>query len=232
MLGKPKLTTRDERLDQVCGELLRAVKVSEEEIAATGSSADLYEGLRLRIADIGGRTGRRMSIYERWSGFYAALAASPRFLALTAAAVILLVLAASVFVLLPGPSPTQQIAQPGADPVTQPVAPTSPTKNALEAERRDDAGSVEPASDQPRRISHRRQRVESRSTEVATDFLPLTFVDDSRAQESGHVVRVKVPRSALIAFGVPMNMERAGELITADVVIGNDGLARAIRFVQ
>jgi len=45
-------------------------------------------------------------------------------------------------------------------------------------------------------------------------------------------VRVQVLRSALIAFGVPMNMERAGELITADVVVGEDGLARAIRFVQ
>jgi hypothetical protein len=60
----------------------------------------------------------------------------------------------------------------------------------------------------------------------------LTFDDEASAQQTGHIVRMKVPRSALIAFGVPMNMERAGELITADVMIGDDGLARAIRFVQ
>jgi hypothetical protein len=29
-----------------------------------------------------------------------------------------------------------------------------------------------------------------------------------------------------------MNMERAHERIMADVVVGNDGLARAIRFVR
>jgi len=39
MLGKPKLTTRDERLDDVCAELLLAVKVSEDEIAATSVRA-------------------------------------------------------------------------------------------------------------------------------------------------------------------------------------------------
>ena len=228
MLGKPKLTTQDERLDQVRGELLRAIKVSEDEIAATASSRDLYEGLRLRIAEIGARTGRRRPVSQRWSGFYASVLNAPRFVVLAGAVAILLLLAASVFVLLPGPSSTKQVAQPA----TQPAMQSSPSEVARQAEPRDEPGAIHAVSDQPHRTSHRRQHVESRSTEVATDFLPLTFVDDSRAQESGHVVRVKVPRSALIAFGVPMNMERAGELITADVVIGNDGLARAIRFVQ
>ena len=46
------------------------------------------------------------------------------------------------------------------------------------------------------------------------------------------VVRVELPRSALESFGLPMNMERAGERIKADVVVGHDGLARAIRFVR
>jgi hypothetical protein len=31
---------------------------------------------------------------------------------------------------------------------------------------------------------------------------------------------------------LPMDMERAAERIKADVVVGNDGLARAIRFVR
>jgi hypothetical protein len=225
MLGKAKLTQGD-RLDAVCEELLQAVKVSEDEIAATATSSDLYEGLRLRIADIGARSSRRTSVYERLLGFYTTLVESPRSLALVTAAAILLLLAASAFVLLPGASSPEQRAG------TQPVAQTSPPQNAIQADRRDNTESIKPASVSPRRISHRRRHADSRSTEVATDFLPLTFVDDSRAQQSGHVVRVKVLRSALIAFGVPMNMERAGELITADVVVGEDGLARAIRFVQ
>lgn len=230
MLGKPKLATLDERLDEVCGELIRAVKVSDEEIAATTSSADLYEGLRLKIADIGAQNDRGASSYARWLGFYTALVERRRFLPLAAAAAILLLLGSSLFVLLPGPG-GEQIAQPGTERVTQPVEPTSPSQVEV-ASNVEDASAKHNASNQPQRVSHRRQHAGNRSTEVATDFLPLTFVDDSRAQESGHVVRVKVLRSALIAFGVPMNMERAGELITADVVVGDDGLARAIRFVQ
>jgi hypothetical protein len=50
--------------------------------------------------------------------------------------------------------------------------------------------------------------------------------------DSGSLVRVELPRSALESFGLPMNMERAGERIKADVLVGSDGLARAIRFVR
>lgn len=239
MLGKPKVSMRNERLDDVCSELLLAVKVSEEEIAATSGSSALYEGVRLRIADIGARTDRRnpgqtsgqtsaqTSRYARWLKLYAALADRPRSFALATAAAILLLLAASVFVLLPAPSSTTQVAQPS----TEPIAPTEQPDTQV-ATQADNPRSVHLVSNKLPRTSPRRGQRASRSAEVATEFLPLTFVDDSRAQESGHVVRVKVPRSALIAFGVPMNMERAGELITADLVVGDDGLARAIRFVQ
>ncbi len=68
--------------------------------------------------------------------------------------------------------------------------------------------------------------------EIATDFIPLMYGGASGALDSGQVVRVELPRSALVSFGLPMNLERANERIKADVVIGSDGLARAIRFVR
>jgi hypothetical protein len=46
------------------------------------------------------------------------------------------------------------------------------------------------------------------------------------------VVRVELPRSALQSFGLPVNAERAGERVKADVLLGHDGVARAIRFVR
>ncbi|HEX8092090.1 MAG TPA: hypothetical protein VF762_24800 [Blastocatellia bacterium] len=70
------------------------------------------------------------------------------------------------------------------------------------------------------------------ATEIATDFIPIVHGDSLNSMESGQIVRVELPRSALISFGLPMNMERADERIKADVVLGNDGLARAIRFVR
>ncbi len=60
----------------------------------------------------------------------------------------------------------------------------------------------------------------------------LLVVPGLAQMDGGQVMRVELPRSALMSFGLPMDMERAGERIKADVVVGNDGLARAIRFVR
>ena len=68
--------------------------------------------------------------------------------------------------------------------------------------------------------------------EVATDFVPLDYGNTSDLQDGGHLVRVELPRSALARFGLPMNMNRADERVKADVLVGADGLARAIRFVK
>ena len=43
---------------------------------------------------------------------------------------------------------------------------------------------------------------------------------------------MELPRAQLAALGFQMNVERVDEPITADVLLGHDGVARAIRFVQ
>jgi hypothetical protein len=68
--------------------------------------------------------------------------------------------------------------------------------------------------------------------EMTTDFLPLTYDSDLAQLEAGQVVRVELPRSALQSLGLPMNVERSGERVKADVLLGHDGIARAIRFVR
>lgn len=68
--------------------------------------------------------------------------------------------------------------------------------------------------------------------EITTAFVPLGYGSALDLQDGGQMVRVELPRSALARFGLPMNMNRADEKIKADVLIGADGLARAIRFVQ
>ena len=73
---------------------------------------------------------------------------------------------------------------------------------------------------------------ESGDTEIRTDFLPLTHETNLASMHNAQVVRVEMPRSALVSFGLPMNMERSGERVKADVLLGEDGVARAIRFVR
>ncbi|MDT4952987.1 MAG: hypothetical protein QOJ02_1125 [Acidobacteriota bacterium] len=68
--------------------------------------------------------------------------------------------------------------------------------------------------------------------EIATDFLPLTYGSDLTQLDNGQVVRVELPRSVLQSFGIPINADRAGERVKADVLLGHDGVARAIRFIR
>ncbi len=70
------------------------------------------------------------------------------------------------------------------------------------------------------------------SNEIATDFIPLSYMSASSLQDGGQIVRVQLPRSALANFGLPVNMDRYNEKVKADVLFGVDGTARAIRFVQ
>jgi hypothetical protein len=68
--------------------------------------------------------------------------------------------------------------------------------------------------------------------EIATEFLPLGYASPLSLQDGGQVMRVELPRSALARFGLPVNLERVNERVKADVLVGSDGQARAIRFVQ
>jgi hypothetical protein len=70
------------------------------------------------------------------------------------------------------------------------------------------------------------------TVEVTTGFMPIDPVGVQLPVESGEVVRVKLPRSTLANYGLPVNMDRINEPINADVLVGNDGMARAIRFVN
>ncbi len=64
------------------------------------------------------------------------------------------------------------------------------------------------------------------------EFIPLPNAPQIAPTDDVNLVRVEVPRSAMIAMGVAVNPDRATERVRADIVLGSDGLARAIRFVD
>lgn len=68
--------------------------------------------------------------------------------------------------------------------------------------------------------------------EVTTDFLTLDYSEHPAPMESGQLIRVQLPRAALARFGLPVNPERADVPVKADLLVGEDGFARAIRFVR
>jgi hypothetical protein len=69
-------------------------------------------------------------------------------------------------------------------------------------------------------------------SEITTDFLLLSSGRNLTALDRGQVIRLEVPRSTLVSFGLPMNAERSDVPVKADLLVGEDGLARAIRFIR
>ena len=66
--------------------------------------------------------------------------------------------------------------------------------------------------------------------EVVTDFYPL--VNPAPPFERGQLLRVEVPASAMRMVGLPVHAERLSDPVQADVLVGEEGLPRAIRFVK
>jgi hypothetical protein len=83
-----------------------------------------------------------------------------------------------------------------------------------------------------KRVHRRSSRDDPVEVEVVTQFFPLREGEDLTALESLQLVRVELPGSALSEVGLPVNIETANELVEADVLLGQDGMARAIRFVR
>jgi hypothetical protein len=83
-----------------------------------------------------------------------------------------------------------------------------------------------------RRVSRKVRAVPQAPPVVGTDFIPLPYAPELRGEDSAAIVRVKLPRYSLQTVGLPFNPERANERIDADVLMGQDGIARAIRFVH
>jgi hypothetical protein len=68
--------------------------------------------------------------------------------------------------------------------------------------------------------------------EVATEFLPLTYAQWQVTD--AYIIRLDIPRSALMAFGlgsIDLTTDQP-DTVEADVLVGPDGLARAVRFVH
>ena len=74
--------------------------------------------------------------------------------------------------------------------------------------------------------------------EVMTEFMPLMY--SSIPYTDAQIVRFDVPRETLSNFGLVLTDSTSGRLpdflgretVAADVLVGEDGLARAVRFVR
>jgi hypothetical protein len=67
--------------------------------------------------------------------------------------------------------------------------------------------------------------------EVTTEFLPFPYAEGLSAGERIQLIHVRLPGEALTLFGLPSAVDPSAT-VPADVLLGQDGTARAVRFVR
>lgn len=70
------------------------------------------------------------------------------------------------------------------------------------------------------------------STEMDSDFIPLPYAGETGSAEDATLIRVEMPRSTLLAMGVPVPDGEAGEPVEAEVLLGMGGAPEAVRVLQ
>lgn len=63
-------------------------------------------------------------------------------------------------------------------------------------------------------------------------FVALPYAQSGVPLEQAVIVRVQLHSGELRMLGMPAPVARAGERMSADLLVGQDGIARAVRLVQ
>jgi hypothetical protein len=118
------------------------------------------------------------------------------------------------------------VETPRVAPVLPPLGIEQPTARSGRAPGKQRA--LRPGS--PRVVTANTNLTVARNT--INEYIPLTYLAAATAIDTGTIVRVQLSRSALVRLGLPINIESSSETVKAEVVMGDDGVARAIRLID
>ena len=129
--------------------------------------------------------------------------------------------AAAVLVLIGVPPRPADVINPALAKAT--AASTAPAVPSIAQE----SASMAP---QPATLSAKRSARRATSPKnVNVDFVPLVPMAADELSGSFQIVRVQMPRAALGALASTVDVGRADDPVQADLLLGEDGMARAIR---
>lgn len=229
----------DEHLDKLIQTILQSTLLTDEEIGEIADAPRLQRQVQSRIAEEKARREQRWFFgWQRQTATVGALA-------------ILIVSGAALWIFN---SPKTEIANIAGEKIIIPaeemksletksdetkletetkiISPIVQTKNfSIKPENPLSKNSPKIKSVRVQTASQKigkQKNLPARKNEAATEFIALSYLP---ATESGQIVRVKVPRSMMVSLGVTTNAENTNELVNAEVVVGDDGAARAIRFL-
>lgn len=82
------------------------------------------------------------------------------------------------------------------------------------------------------RGNNARPRVSATESDQTAGFIALPYAQSGVPLEQPVIVHVNIPVSELGAMGVPFTVTAAKESVSADLLVGQDGVARAVRFSE
>ncbi len=219
-----KRKIQNSELDAIGAKLIRAGRLSGDELDRIVSAPKLFDGVRERIA-----TQERQQVAQRgwlvWKLTAASMAAAGA-----------LTISLGYFGYFNG-SETVEVTRPKDLPPVLNVKKDT-AKREFESVVTYQTRSV---ASRPKVIKalHRENirpvQPKSRPAPITSEgeFYALNFAGNVEDEvHDGHIVRVDMPRSSLFAMGVDLPLENDVKFIKTDVLVGSDGVPRGIRFVE
>jgi hypothetical protein len=224
-----------EKIERAGRRLLGAGRVRSAEIEKIVAAPHLFDSVKARIKAEQSRRKKAESFFPAWN-FQTAAGAF-------AVLIVLLAFAAVIFVKTQNsPQIVGEINKPLIEaPIKQSENPTMPeitktnalpSKNQLTARKADfKAETPKPVARTPK-ISPPKT-AQTNKKEPKQVFYPLAFGGTWEANgEDLRIVRAELSRSELFALGVNLPVENESARIKTDLLVGADGVARAIRLVE
>jgi hypothetical protein len=223
---------QNDRFDSLAAGLLKAAALRDDEIENIASGEGLFLSVRTRIiADNISRvesTGT-ITFFQRSA-------------ILTAAAAVIVAAVFGTMLLARRPQPKSVVSsRPSAPDVQNPAVhfkvadPPSDTVTVVDPEVRQPVQHmVDKAMDYRPVVQERRVPIRPQpQIEEQPRFYALAGLRQSDvAVDGSRIIRVELPRASLVALGVNIPLDSDKQLIKTDLLVGPDGVPRAIRLVE
>jgi hypothetical protein len=224
-----------EKIERAGRKLLEAGRVPGAEIEKIVAAPHLFDSVKARIKAEQSQKKKAESFFPVWNFQTAA----------GAFAVLLVLLAFAAVIFVKTQNPPQIAGEikkplieaplvPSENPPIPEIAKTNvpPSKNELTARKADFKAETPKPVTRATKINPPKT-AQTRKKEPKQVFYPLAFAGTWEADgEDLQIVRAELSRAELFALGVNLPVENESARIKTDLLVGADGVARAIRLVE
>jgi hypothetical protein len=208
-------------LDEIGLAIVKAGALSAREVDAITADPELFDSVRARIKLATNEPTSKRFISTKLVGAFSSIAL------VAAVALAFVVFRTKPVDVVHGPLPSAPTTR-DTTKFTEPDKVVSSNLPRTASQAR-----VERISTRPETKFNRPKQSAAQQIRYEGDFYALSYAGDpNETDRGGRIVRVDVPRSTLFAMGIDVPLENETETVKADLLIGSDGVTRAIRVVK